>query len=147
VRILPDGRLFFKWAALKYLQYWPSREAFVQWRKESDAEVARGPVDMTLTLLPPVDDFLRNVEQHAKALGPRLGIPDAALDRTVDERRRPPRVRYLRRHGAIEDGDELEREARLAASAVSGQKNEPDGSPSGAATSIATRDRSRGALT
>jgi hypothetical protein len=83
VRILPDGRLLFKWTALSYLQYWPSREAFVAFRKESEAAVAKGPIDMTLTLLPPIDDFLRDVEAHARALGPRLRIADATLDGTV----------------------------------------------------------------
>jgi len=36
-----------------------------------------------LTLLPPIDDFLRNVEAHARSLGPRLRIPDEVLDGSV----------------------------------------------------------------
>jgi hypothetical protein len=32
------------------------------------------------TLLPPIDDFLRDVEAHAKSLGPRLRLPAEVLD-------------------------------------------------------------------
>jgi hypothetical protein len=83
VRILPDGRLVYKLTFGRTPRVWPSREAFVQWRKETDAEVARGPIDFSLTHLPPIDEFLRDVQAHAAALGPRLGIPDATLDGTV----------------------------------------------------------------
>jgi hypothetical protein len=83
VRVLPDGRVLWALPIAGVSRYWPSRDAFVQWREDSGAEVARGPIDMSPTLLPPIDDFLRDVDKHAKALGPRLEIPDAALDRTV----------------------------------------------------------------
>ena len=45
---------------------------------------AKGPVDPSLALLPPIDDFLRDVEAHAKSLGPRLRIPDEVLDGTPE---------------------------------------------------------------
>ena len=44
----------------------------------------KGPVDPSLTLLPPIADFLRDVEAHAKSLGPRLRIPDEVLDGTPE---------------------------------------------------------------
>ncbi len=66
---------------------WPSREEFREWRRRTDAEVAeavaKGPIDRPDALLPPIDDFLRDVEAHARSLGPRLRIPDEALDGTV----------------------------------------------------------------
>jgi hypothetical protein len=82
VRILPDGRVLWS-VSPKIVSEWPSREAFLEWRKEADAKVAQGPIDYTLTHLPPVDEFIRDVEAHARALAPRLGIPDATLDGTL----------------------------------------------------------------
>ncbi len=79
VRVLPDGRVLWKLTCVRGVREWPSREAFVQSWKEAHEERSLGPAD----LLPPIDDFLRDVETHAKALGPRLNIPDAALDGTV----------------------------------------------------------------
>jgi hypothetical protein len=79
VRVLPDGRVLWKNTGLRGVREWPSREAYVQWWKEAKEERSLGPAD----LLPPIDDFLRDVETHARALGPRLNIPDEALDGTV----------------------------------------------------------------
>ncbi len=44
----------------------------------------KGPVDVARTLLPPIDDFLRDVEALASSLGPRLRIPDELLDGTPE---------------------------------------------------------------
>ena len=44
----------------------------------------RAPSTCTLTLLPPIADFLRDVEAHAKSLGPRIGVADEALDGTPE---------------------------------------------------------------
>ncbi len=41
--------------------------------------VAKRPLGID-TLLPPIDDFLRDVEAHAKSLGARLRIPNEVLD-------------------------------------------------------------------
>ncbi len=89
VRLLPDGR------ALLYLRceekgpLYPSREALAEQlrkgeetRKQSIAQLAGPPIDPTLELLPPITDFLRDVEAHAKSLGKVLRIPDDALDFT-----------------------------------------------------------------
>jgi hypothetical protein len=40
-------------------------------------------VDHTLLLLPPIDAFLRDVEAHARSLGPRIKVAGDALDGTV----------------------------------------------------------------
>jgi hypothetical protein len=40
-------------------------------------------VDHTKTLLPPIADFLRDVETHASGVGKVLRVPEAALDRSV----------------------------------------------------------------
>ena len=83
VRILPDGRVLYKLTAIRGTTVWSSREEFMEWRQRGDEAAARRPIDATLTLLPPIDDFLRDVEAHAKSLGPRLRIPDETLDGTV----------------------------------------------------------------
>jgi hypothetical protein len=43
-----------------------------------------GAFDPAKELLPPLDEFLRDVEKHAKGLGKVLRIPDEALDRSVE---------------------------------------------------------------
>jgi hypothetical protein len=82
VRILPDGRVVRMLVGISGATTWPSREAFIEWWRVANEEAAKGPVDMTRTLLPPVADFIRDVEAHAKSLGPRLGIADEVLDLT-----------------------------------------------------------------
>ncbi len=85
VRILPDGRVIRKLVAVRGVDVWPSREAYVEWwqNAEEDAAKARAAPPPAQTLLPPIDDFLRDVETHARSLGPRLRIPDEALGGTV----------------------------------------------------------------
>ncbi len=81
-RVLPDGRVLLWLADDEGCALYPSREALAEVVREARA-MPKGPIDHTLTLLPPIDDFLRDVEAHAKSLGPRLRIPDEALDGTV----------------------------------------------------------------
>jgi hypothetical protein len=83
IRLLPDGRV------LQYLSdsdpgtLFPSREVFVEVSREIAARFAKKePVNLTRTLLPPIDEFLRDVEAHAKSLGAKFRVPDDALDRT-----------------------------------------------------------------
>jgi hypothetical protein len=87
VRVLADGRVIWKHTFSKKYRIWPSLESYLDFRGAAEAigeqMIAKGPIDPTVTMLPPIDDFLRDVEAHAKSLGPRLGIPDAALDGTV----------------------------------------------------------------
>jgi hypothetical protein len=88
-RLLPDGRV------LLYLRHagegtlYPSRASLEEllrrgkeMQRQADEERAKGFPDPCLTLLPPIDDFLRDVEAHAKSLGKVLRIPDEALDFT-----------------------------------------------------------------
>jgi hypothetical protein len=86
VRVLPDGRVLYKLVAEKRsATTWPSREAYTEWWRNAEEEVAkaRSAPHPTVALLPPIDDFLRDVEEHAKSLGSRLNIPDEALDGSV----------------------------------------------------------------
>jgi hypothetical protein len=84
-RILSDGRVLLFFVADGSATLCDSRavaEEMWRWYREMEREAAKGPVDMTRTLLPPIADFLRDVEAHAKSLGPRLKIPDDVLDFT-----------------------------------------------------------------
>jgi hypothetical protein len=80
-RILSDGRVFLYLEGDRGVIY-PSREALVKVIKEGEAEAAKGPFDPVKELLPPRDDFIRDIETHAKSLGKVLHIPEEALDRT-----------------------------------------------------------------
>ena len=84
VRILPDGRVLWIIPASRIARTWPSREAYQKTQREFAEYAAKVSVDPCLTLLPPIDDFLRDVEAHAKSLGPRLRIPDDVLDGTPE---------------------------------------------------------------
>jgi hypothetical protein len=88
VRILPDGRVLWTLVAVRLARLWPSREAFTEWWRSADEEAAqqraRGVVDPSLDLLPPVAEFIRDVEAHAKSLGPRLRVSDEVLDGTPE---------------------------------------------------------------
>ena len=52
--------------------------------REAEAETAKGPVDPTKTLLPPLAEFLRDPEALAKGLGKAIRVPDEALDRSLE---------------------------------------------------------------
>jgi hypothetical protein len=84
VRILPDGRVLWKLVAARGVGTWPSREAYVEWWRNAEEEAvkARAAPHPAQALLPPIDDFLRDVEVHARSLGPRLRIPEEVLDFT-----------------------------------------------------------------
>jgi hypothetical protein len=84
MRLLPDGRVLWYLGNTMAGTVYPSREAFAKMRQELEAEAAKGPVDLTRTLLPPIADFLRDPEALAKGLGKAIGVPDEALDRSVD---------------------------------------------------------------
>jgi hypothetical protein len=83
-RVLPDGRVLlcdlFDGSGTLY----PSREPLAKMQREIAEEIARGPVDPCLALLPPIADFIRDVEAHARSLGTRIGVADEALDGTVE---------------------------------------------------------------
>ncbi len=90
-RVLPDGRVLMYLADGERANLFPSRasaqeahQRYLEARREAAEHSRRGAVDPSLTLLPPIDDFLRDVEAHAKSLGPRLQIPDDVLDGTPE---------------------------------------------------------------
>jgi hypothetical protein len=92
--VLPDGRvLLLSHMLLPGLgdEVYPSREAVEEmnrrrlgWEREAAEQKAGRTSDPVETLLPPIDDFLRDVEVHAKKLGPRIGVADEALDLTPE---------------------------------------------------------------
>src|SRR5690242_7994413 len=71
VRILPDGRVLHTLGAIRGGTTWPSREVYSEYRRQQDEDFAkaRSAPHPTVALLPPIDDFLRDVEVHAKSLG------------------------------------------------------------------------------
>jgi hypothetical protein len=90
-RLLSDGRVLLFFLADGSATLCPSRAVAEEMKRRWDetgrkaAEQSRmGIVHPCQTLLPPIDDFLRDVEAHAKSLGPRLRIPDAVLDGTPE---------------------------------------------------------------
>lgn len=83
-RVLPDGRVLLFIAEGERGTLFPSRETLAEVRRVGEELAAKGPVDLTRTLLPPIADFLRDVKAHAGALAARLGLPDEALDRSLD---------------------------------------------------------------
>ena len=82
-RLLPDGRLLLYFGEGEKGTLYPSREALEQVQRENVGEYAR-PLARMRALLPPVADFLRDVEVHATSLGGRIGVPDSVLDRTEE---------------------------------------------------------------
>lgn len=89
-RVLPDGRVLSMVVNEGKGSLYPSREALERVRRDSEAAgrrtqelLAKGPTDFSLELLPPIEDFFRDVEAHAKSLGERLHVPDEALDRSL----------------------------------------------------------------
>jgi hypothetical protein len=78
-RVLPDGRvLLFLFDGQPGTLY-PSREALAEVQREC-AEMPKGPIDPAVTCLPPLEEFLRDVEAHARRLGGQIGVADEVLD-------------------------------------------------------------------
>jgi hypothetical protein len=82
-RLLPDGRVLLFFGEGQNGALYPSREALERVLRDGAERPARISVASRRALLPPVADFLRDVEAHAKSLAARLRIPDEALDLTV----------------------------------------------------------------
>jgi hypothetical protein len=85
-RTLPDGRVLLVLRLDGSGTLYPSRESLanMQLGVAEDLAKARAAPGASQTPLPPIDDFLRDVEAHAKSLGPRLRIPDEVLDGTPE---------------------------------------------------------------
>jgi hypothetical protein len=89
--VLEDGRVLRYTPGELHGILYPSREVMEEanrrsseFERESAKQTAASGPHPIVTLLPPIDDFLRDVEAHAKSLGPRLRIKDEALDRSVE---------------------------------------------------------------
>src|SRR5580692_5768196 len=84
-RVLPDGRVLSVYLLEGKGRLFPSREALANLQREAQEERAKWEAGLGMgpdTLLPPLDDFLRDAEAHAKSLGKVIGVPEEALDRT-----------------------------------------------------------------
>jgi hypothetical protein len=68
--LLPDGRG----------RLYPSHAEFMERHRQSEELARRGGVDISFDLLPPVDDFIRDVATHAASVGAALRVPEEALD-------------------------------------------------------------------
>jgi len=80
-RVFADGRVLLLPGEGKGALY-PSRESLQELNRRSEELMAKGPVDLTLELLPPQGEFLRDIDAHATRLGAALRVPAEALDRT-----------------------------------------------------------------
>jgi hypothetical protein len=88
--VLADGRVLLYMPDDLYGSLYPSRavveelnrELMELERKAAEQIAARCP-DPCLELLPPIDDFLRDVDAHAASLGKTIKAADEALDRSV----------------------------------------------------------------
>ena len=88
--VLEDGRVVVYLPGDVLGHLYPSREVLeeinrglAETEREAAEQSAAGFPDPCLTFLPPFDDFLRDVDAHAKALGKVIKVADEALDRTV----------------------------------------------------------------
>jgi hypothetical protein len=90
-RLLPDGRVLLWVADGERGPLYPSRAAAEEMNRqlvEMERETAKQAAGVSprvgpQTLLPPIDDFLRDVEAHAKSLGARIKVAGEALDGSV----------------------------------------------------------------
>jgi hypothetical protein len=90
-RLLPDGRVLLYHGEHERGVLYPSRDALKEMNRQcaemmakSKEQRAKGVVDPAQELLPPVADFIRDVEAHAQTLGRRIGVADEALDGTPE---------------------------------------------------------------
>jgi hypothetical protein len=88
-RVLPDGRVLLYWGEGEKGTLYPSGAAeemkrrYDETKRKTIEQFRTGFRHPGLTLLPPVADFIRDVDAHAKSLGPRLRISDEVLDGSV----------------------------------------------------------------
>src|ERR1700679_182143 len=81
MRRLPDGRVLWYLGDQTSGTLYDSGELFAELQRKYAEEPK--PLDAR-TLPPPIDDFIRDVEAHARSLGPRLRIPADVLDGTPE---------------------------------------------------------------
>jgi hypothetical protein len=94
VRVLPDGRVLLYYPELGNGTLYPSRAAaeemerqLAEIQREGERKMAEqravGFIDPCVKHLPPIDDFLRDVDAHADSLGKAIKVKGEALDRSV----------------------------------------------------------------
>jgi hypothetical protein len=83
-RVLPDGRVLHFFRQEGGGNLYPSREALAELLQRVKESAAEGPFEPAKELLPPLDEFVRDVDKLASSLGKVLHIPDEALDRSVE---------------------------------------------------------------
>jgi hypothetical protein len=88
--VLPDGRVLVHYPDLGWHTLYPSRKVleeinrgFSETERKAAEQSAAGYPEPCLELLPPIDDFLRDVDAHAASLGKTIKVADEALDRSV----------------------------------------------------------------
>jgi hypothetical protein len=88
--VLADGRVLLYMPGDVYGWLYPSRTFVEEMNRQlmenerKDAEQsAAGYPDPCVELLPPIDDFIRDVDVHAASLGKTIKAADEALDRSV----------------------------------------------------------------
>ena len=80
-RVLQDGRVLLVIGESGVL--YPSRESLAELQRGLREEIARSPIiNPVAEYLPPVDEFLRDIDAHASRLSDVLRVPPEALDRT-----------------------------------------------------------------
>jgi hypothetical protein len=90
-RVLPDGRVLLYDPVLGTGRLYPSRAAaeenkrgYVETERQAIEQRAAGYPDPCFALLPPIDDFLRDVDMHASSLAKTIKVAGEALDRSVE---------------------------------------------------------------
>jgi hypothetical protein len=83
-RLLPDGRVLLYWGEGQKGNLYPSREALANMVREAKEEAAKPPFNPARDLLPPIADFLRDVDAHAKSLSTAIRISEEVLDRSIE---------------------------------------------------------------
>jgi len=80
---MDDGRVLLVYRNGKGVVY-PSYASLDEMLSETEELVRQGPVDLVRELLPPAEDFIRDVATHAAKLAARLRLPEETLDGTLD---------------------------------------------------------------
>jgi hypothetical protein len=89
--VLPDGRvLLYTPGDVTGGTLYPSRAAaeemnrrLAETERQAAEQKAAGWPEPCLTLLPPIDDFIRDVDAHAASLGKTIKVAGEALDRSL----------------------------------------------------------------
>jgi hypothetical protein len=88
--VLEDGRVVVYLPGDVLGQLYPSRAVaeemnrqYVETEREAAEHWAAGSSSSCRKLLPPIDDFLRDVDAHAESLGKTIKVAGEALDRSI----------------------------------------------------------------